>query len=341
MRLKVGWLVLGALLLLPMAVATAQSPNRWQSVNLQGLSVFSMALDPANTQRFFVGTNAGLLRSDDGGGRFVRVLGGLPPNQIVMQVRIDPNDQSIVYAATPGAGLFRSADGGSNWRRVAGIPQVPLGSITLDPADPNRVFVATFGAGVFRSTDAGQTYESINQGLPSSPTARTARPLLIDPLKGQTLYLGTDGAGVFRSDDGGDTWQATGSRIGSRAVPLLLFDPTHPARLLAGTDRDGVFVTEDRGESWSRVLGAFRAYFVVGGLWSERDPQRVLLGSRGNERGLGSGVLLSRDGGKTFAALNEGLSNRVIHSLSFDPQDPNVVYAGSEDGLFRLTLSSP
>lgn len=321
-----------------MVMVSAQDANTWQRVGLRGLIVFSVLIDPNDDQTLFVGSNAGLLKSDDGGNQFARVLGGLPRDQIVMQVRFDPNDAQTLYAATGNGGLYRSQDGAATWSRVVDIPQRPLGLVTIDPADSDRIFVATFGQGVFRSTDGGQTFQAINVGL-NSQFSRVARPILIDPNDPQTLYLGTDGAGIFRSDDGGDTWRPFNQGLGFQAVPLLIFDPTDTTRILAGTDSDGVFLTEDKAQRWKRKLGAFHAFFTVSAIWSKRTPQLIFLGSRGNGRGLGGGVLISQDGGQSFEEFDAGLSNQAVHSLAQDPQDSTVLYAGTEDGLFRLKLS--
>ena len=320
-----------ALLALPVVGQTTPS---WQQVNLQNLTVFSIAIAPQDGQTLFVGSNAGLLKSRNGGQQFIRVLGGLPPDQIVMQVRFSPHNPKVLYAATGNTGLYRSQDAGVSWDRILSIPRITLGSIAFDPVNANRMFVATFGQGIFRSIDGGQTFKAINQGLPPQRAGLTVRPIVIDPSDPDIVYAGTDGAGVFRSVDGGNTWQPMNNRIGNQPVPLLIFDPQNPSRLLAGTDRDGVFMSENRAERWVRTLGAFRAYFVVSAVWPAANPQWVFLGSRGNSRGLGAGVLWSQDGAQTFDELDEGLTNRSVRSLVQDPHNPNILYGVPRMGYF-------
>src|SRR5512135_3396669 len=64
------------------------------------------------------------------------------------------------------------------------------------------------------------------------------------------------------------------------------------------------------------------------------NPQTVYAGS------YGSGVFKSLDGGTTWQAASQGLTNLYIYSLAIDPTHPATVYAGtyrsqvykSEDG---------
>jgi photosystem II stability/assembly factor-like uncharacterized protein len=50
---------------------------------------------------------------------------------------------------------------------------------------------------------------------------------------------------------------------------------------------------------------------------------------------LGGGILKSKDGGKTFAAANQGLDSLVVASLAMAQSDPNVVYVGTDAGIYK------
>jgi hypothetical protein len=49
------------------------------------------------------------------------------------------------------------------------------------------------------------------------------------------------------------------------------------------------------------------------------------------------GVYVTRNGGKLWTAMNEGLGNRPVFTVTVDPLQPDVLYAGREDGLFRFS----
>lgn len=47
------------------------------------------------------------------------------------------------------------------------------------------------------------------------------------------------------------------------------------------------------------------------------------------------GVFTSVDGGETWAEANDGLTTTEVGALAASPETSGVVYAGTEDGLFR------
>src|ERR1700738_4236129 len=117
------------------------------------------AIDPINAGIIYDGTSnrdgsqysgeatqppAGLFKSTDGGGSWVRLGSGFPSsapsnaNQffspVINIVIVDPTNHLVVYLAT-NAGVFVSSDGGLNW------PPLPLlvgdvRSLVLDPTSP-------------------------------------------------------------------------------------------------------------------------------------------------------------------------------------------------------------
>jgi photosystem II stability/assembly factor-like uncharacterized protein len=51
--------------------------------------------------------------------------------------------------------------------------------------------------------------------------------------------------------------------------------------------------------------------------------------------GTDYGLYRSRDAGKTWAQLEQGLFNQNIHALAIDPKDNNILYAGTSGGIFK------
>jgi photosystem II stability/assembly factor-like uncharacterized protein len=45
--------------------------------------------------------------------------------------------------------------------------------------------------------------------------------------------------------------------------------------------------------------------------------------------------LKSRDGGKSWKVMNEGLLSTNIRKVVVDPVNPSVVYAGSLEGVYK------
>ena len=53
--------------------------------------------------------------------------------------------------------------------------------------------------------------------------------------------------------------------------------------------------------------------------------------------GTGGGVFKSTDGGASWSAFNNGLTNTVVQALAIDPQTPAIIYAGTYgSGVFSM-----
>lgn len=76
-------------------------------------TVNGFAVDPKNPRVMLVAMRDGILRSDDGGGRWLLASGG-PTNAAT--VAVNPERSSEAYATTAEGQLYSSRDGGQTWR---------------------------------------------------------------------------------------------------------------------------------------------------------------------------------------------------------------------------------
>jgi len=148
----------------------------------------------------FVGGDAGVYRSTDGGQHFTRVA--KPPhaaNVAVQVIAVAPSDPRTVYVGVQGSGplsfpgtLIKTTDAGATWQRLDAGLNGAVWSVAVDPVDPSRVFAGADPNGVFTSSDGGANWTAINGGLSSG----LALDLLVDP-SGKAVWAATVG-GVFR-----------------------------------------------------------------------------------------------------------------------------------------------
>ena len=50
---------------------------------------------------------------------------------------------------------------------------------------------------------------------------------------------------------------------------------------------------------------------------------------------FGGGIFKSFNGGASWMTINSGLINKAVSALVIDPQNSNIVYAGTQDGVFK------
>ena len=129
------------------------------------------------------------------------------------------------------------------------------------------------------------------------------------------------------------TWKPLGPPGGD--VRTLTVDPSHPARIFLGTADGHIFRSQDSGAHWTLVgrassrLDAVITAIVV----DPRDGNTLFASSWTRDSAAGGGVFRSIDGGRTWSGA--GLAGQAVRALAMAASDPNVLVAGTLDGIYR------
>lgn len=196
-----------------------------------------------------------------------------------------PDDPKKLWIAISAAGVFASEDGGASWERRNRLsnaaaceghahPAAPrdgdtghcVHNMMRAPGDSDLLYQQNHH-GVWRSPDGGRSWDSINDGLPST----FGFPIRVHPSDPQTLWtlpLNSDTAGrfppdaaaaVWKSEDGGTTWQDKRAGLPQEACFFTVLrqamagDARDPAGLYFGTNSGSVFASLDEGETWNEI----------------------------------------------------------------------------------------
>ncbi|MEZ4653912.1 MAG: hypothetical protein R3E12_10075 [Candidatus Eisenbacteria bacterium] len=125
-----------------------------------GQAIYAAAVSPVSAEVVLLGATGRVLRSTDGGDRWLPITDGLNRG-VVSRLLFDPFDADVVFASVAGAsgGVYRSLDGGFTWSWVtSSFGSLGLRDLVLDPSDPSRL-VAALSTGHLRSTDAGNSWQ--------------------------------------------------------------------------------------------------------------------------------------------------------------------------------------
>ena len=209
-------------------------------------------------------------------------------------------------------------------------------AVAVHPTKPKLIYVATEEA-VYKTRDGGLAWQRLSEGL----SRVRVMNLAIDPQLPANVFAGTLADGVYKSPDGGRRWLPRNAGIQkgtiSANVNQLVFDPTDSQILYAATTV-GVFQTRDAGQSWTeRMRGMTEINFIVALAVDPISPNILYAGTSG-------GVYRSFDGADHWTKANNGLvpddakmasMALGVNRLLIDPADPNVVYAGTTQGVFK------
>lgn len=219
----------------------------------------------------------------------------------------------------------------------------------VSPLMAHPAQAGTFLAGtyrVYRSTERGNvgTWKPISPDLTAGPGGEPCLPdayasmddylsaLGASPASAQVIYAGAASGALHVTLDGGANWTA----IGGKALPRRFItgiavdagDPTHVAVSYSGFDVNTpqtpghVFRSTDAGKTWKTVDTGMDA--PVNTLLAHPTLPGVVYAA------LDLGVMISTDGGATFAPLGgTGLPNAPVWSLAFR-KGTNTLIAGTQ-----------
>ena len=123
-------------------------------------------------------------------------------------------------------------------------------------------------------------------------------------------------------------------------VRALATDPARPSRLFLGTADGHIFGSDDSGAHWTLLgrassrLDAVITAIVV----DPRDGNVLYASSWTRDAAAGGGVFRSGDGGRTWSAA--GLAGKAVRALALAHSDPDVLVAGTLDGIYRTLDAS-
>lgn len=320
----------------------------------------ALAIDPRQPKRLLLGTDGGAYQSYNGGktwehlnrmaaGEFYRVNADQSK-----PYRICGGLQDNLNWVGPSRTWSKEGILHSDWINIGGGDGF---SCVFDPADTDVVY-----------TESQQGY--VHRFHLRNGETKHLRP---EPTEGQTAFrfhwnapligsrhhpgvLYVAGNRVFRLTARGEQWRIISPDLSSQelgkmiavgsgaenygVVYTLAESPLKAGLLWAGTDDGKVWITEDEGEHWTDLSGNLPA--AAKGQWISRieasghDAKVAYLAVDAHRLGnYAPLVYRTADAGKTWQSIASNLpGNEPVKVLREDPRNPNVLYAGTEFGLW-------
>jgi photosystem II stability/assembly factor-like uncharacterized protein len=237
----------------------------------------------------------------------------------------DPTDFRIVYSESQDGNMTRVdriTGETMSIRPVAAPGEPPLRwnwdtPIIHSPHDPKVIYVAANK--VFRSPDKGLSFVAISPDLTTNANRE------------DIVTMGVKGSEVnISKNDGIQAWPTIVSLAESAKRPGLLY---------VGTDDGLVQGSRDAGKTWTNLTDKLPGA-PKGGWVSEVVPSRFEEGTvyvtfdAHRQNDMETYIYVSNDFGQTFRSANANLKGEVVKTLTEDQRNPDVLYLGTETGLF-------
>jgi photosystem II stability/assembly factor-like uncharacterized protein len=306
-------------------------------------------------------TDVILLASDQGAG--ITVNGGKTwsswynqPTAQLYHVSADNAFPYNVYSGQQESGSVgissRSNDGAISFRDWHPVGAQEYGYVVADPKDPNIIY----GGKISRfDKRTGQTQDISPGG--KFRFIRTV-PIVFSPVDNKTLFYA--GNVLFKTRDGGNSWKIISpdltrtsydvadcigiyrtdsmGRMPQRGVIYTIApSPLDSNIIWVGTDDGLLHRTTDGGKTWNNItpeaLNSWSKISLMDASHTDKNTayaavNRIRLDDQHPH------ILRTRDGGKTWKEIVNGLPNDPINVVKEDPQCKGLLFAGSERAVY-------
>ncbi|TAK57980.1 MAG: T9SS type A sorting domain-containing protein [Bacteroidetes bacterium] len=306
------------------------------STGFPTISVSAIAIDQTNPATMYIGTGEisyylvplvgtpgarasygmGILKSTDAGTTWQQtsLTSDFSDITAIQRIAINPLNSNTLYSAT-SEGIFKSTDAGESWTQVLSV--VMAMDVVIIPSDTNTLISAhgnlnsSPNQGMYRTTNGGSTWIQLSGGLPTMNFGRTA--LSVAPSNPNIIYAGISNGsslniiGLYKSTNIGITWSqmSTINYVGGQGWynnAVAAHPQNENVVFCAGLD---LYKSTAGGANLTH-----KSNWTAG--YSYQIPP-------GEAEG-------------TFLYVHAD-----HHAIAFDPLDTNVVYLGTDGGVFQST----
>jgi hypothetical protein len=256
--------------------------------------------------------------SSDGGKTFSSPFSGngvnFGPHGDHHALWVNPRDPQQLLLGTDG-GVYESFDRAHSWRFVKALPVAQLYEVSYDLAQPYNVYGGLQDNGSWmgpsRGTSGGvlaKHWRNIGGG--------DGFYAVSDPADAGVVYTESQGGHVSRVTLSTGESKDVQPLPGAGDPPLrynwntpIVASPARPGTLYVGAQF--LFRSRDRGESWERI-----------------SPDLTTNDRRRQQQGESGGLTIDNSSAENYT---------TITTIAESPQDPNVLWVGTDDGNLQLT----
>jgi photosystem II stability/assembly factor-like uncharacterized protein len=320
---------------------TTDGGKSWKHVTNSEVVVNDVMVDPRNSQRVLLATDrSGVLASDNGAQTFAASNHGYS-HRYVSSILADPGEPNTMLVGVVNdrelGGVFATRDGGQSWqqksaglggRDVFALQQTPNGGLI---AGTNKgIFLLDRNASQWRPSNTivilkqAAVVAKGKRGAKKAPVAVVASRSTLDGRVSDIevtpkRWLAATSAGLLISTDQGKTW--TGGPVMGKADFVAV---ESKGDLVVAATRTNVLYSSNSGTTWQQA--PLSSYITaIHGLTLTPEGE-ILVASR-------EGAYRSSDSGATWEHIVNGLPDKNISSIAYDPSKKRLLATSIATGV--------
>jgi photosystem II stability/assembly factor-like uncharacterized protein len=329
-----------------------------------GSEFMVVTISKSNPDIIYAGNGSYFFRSDNGGSSWYRcdepgiknwgppgIWGGVPISAVV-----DPNNPDVIFVNSYQGGNYKSIDGAKTWINASkGYSGARISDVSIDPGSPEIVYTVGFN-GQFKSLNGGIDWIGIKYG--AAHKAGSWHCLTVNPNKPNELLMSDETLGyIMKSENYGLNWEVVfkhqetdpNSNDNKHGFKEIVYSQSNPSIIYAGMHKIysggggdplpepsyGIYKSIDGGSTWiEKNNGLEDSKLAINAIAIHpNNPQIVYVGT------LLDGIYKTTNGGENWFRHCTGLGFSDVRSLAIDPNDSDIIYAGSGDGkgIYKTT----
>jgi photosystem II stability/assembly factor-like uncharacterized protein len=322
--------------------------NRTDSIGDPHADHQAMWINPKDSKHILLGNDGGLYRSYGGGARWDHLNTQMPISQFY-SIMVDNATPYNIYGGMQDNGVWY----GKSTNKPEDLWEPLFGGdgmvVAVDTRDNDIVYTGSQFGNYARINKKTGERRRITPGhdIGNAPNRWNWRtPAELSYHNQDIVYMGSQY--VYQSLDQGNTWTTISPDLTknqkSGNVPFATLSvveesPLEFGTLYAGSDDGNVWITRNNGGSWTSLNAGLPQDRWVSSIspskYKEGRVYITLNGYRYDE--FNTYVYQSEDYGKTWKSIKSNLPEEATNIIIEDPQKPNILYLGTDHGLYVST----
>lgn len=289
----------------------------------------------------------GMFKSTDAGKTWKKI--GLDDSRHIARIVVHPNNPDVLIVAVQGAlygsskqrGIYKSTDGGATWKNVLFVDEkTGAAELSMDMTNPRIMYAAMWehgrlpwkvisggpGGGLYKSTDGGDSWQKMENGLPTEMGKMSIAVSRSNPEKVYALIESdsySDKRGLYVSNNAGQSWsQVTNdNRLIQRAWYYieLFIDPKNENTIYV---LSAPFLrSNDGGRTWETLGGTHGDFHDM---WmNPNDSNNFVVANDG-------GAAITFNKGRSWSS-QDNMPTAQFYRINVDNQFPYRIYGGQQD----------
>lgn len=277
-----------------------------------------------------------LFVSTDNGDTWRPSMRSMPPRLISYAILQDERDANLIYLGT-NLGVYRSLDRGASWAPVWTAPKAPAKGAKKKgaPAKPAPTTAAKKASDTVRRAQTALNAAGYKVGVPDgragAATTAAVRKYQGDrhlPVNGKLDDVTLKSLGISRTDGADPSLELVVLSDAVNALVQTVDAETQQPLLLAATNL-GLYRSLDPTKGWQKLpYGSNYDPRTSCISTDSQHPETIFVGT------AASGVLVSRDAGKTWQRVSGIPTDAPVNTIAQDSGRSNKIYVGTKQSFY-------